>query len=218
MSKLHIFSMNNTLINLDSNVTWKELLAGEGLISADEKEKAAKFSCDCAAGNLDEAAFHASQFAGFAGKSKPEMASFAYKHFEEYLKPAINQDALAYVKALHRKGEHTALITTSNTLVAATVALYFGITDFIGSEPEIVNDIFTGNAAGTFPGINGKLFLAGRYCERFNYHAKDMICYASGVNDIRLLESCGTPIAVNPSAGLRERAEAANWQIISWAK
>ena len=216
MAKLHVFDMNGTLLKINSNVSWKEFLAKKQLAPANASEIAKDFADAYNAGKLDCEKFAAFQFEEFAGKSKPAIAKLAVAHFEEYIKPAVNQAAFDYVKKLIGNGESVAMLTTTNGIVAATVALHFGITDFIASEAEMNFDTFTGAPAGTFPSQYGKIFHIGRLCERYALCAADIAFYANSVNDIPLLQTVGTPVAVNPDAALREYAVSAKWQILDW--
>ena len=216
MTKLHIFDMNGTLLNINSNVSWKEFLVKQQLAPESALRLAEEYNNDYNAGKLDCEKFAAFQFEEFAHKDKPAIAKLAVAHFEEYIKPAVRQTAFDYVKKLIRNGESVAMITTANAIVAATVALHFGITDFIASEPAMKWDTFTGEPAGTFPAQYGKIFHIGRLCERYNICAADVAFYADSINDIPLLETVGTPVAVNPDAALREHAVSAAWQIMDW--
>ena len=217
MTKLHIFSVNRTLVDLDCNVSWKEFLVKEGLSTADAAARAAEFQQAIAAGTVNAAEFARFQLEEFIGKTKPEVTRISTRHFEENVKPAVRQTAFDYVKQLIRQGENVAIITAIDTANAYSVALFFGISDFIANGSVLENDIFTGIPADTCPQGNGKVFQLGRICERYNITPAEVAVYSANADDIILMQSVGTPVAVSPDAALREYAEKANWQIVDWA-
>ena len=216
MIKLYLFDMDKTLLESDCDVTWKEFLVKHHLAPENALETAEKFNQDYKAGTLDDAAFTEFQLAEFKGKTKPEMLKLAVMHFEEYVKPNIRPQAFSLVKELISKGMKVAMLTSTNHILATPVAAHFGITDYIGAGLEMVNGRFTGRPAGCYPDGNGKIFHLGRLCERFAIDAAEVAAFGDSVNDIRLLETVGLPVAISPSPALRERAASGNWKIEEW--
>ena len=216
MIKLHIFDMDNTILNTDCDVTWKEFLVKIALAPASALKTAEEFHNDYNAGKQDHNKFLEFQLEEFKGKTKPAMLKISSRHFEEAVKPAIRTKAFDYIKKLIAAGERVAMLTSSNVVLAYPVALYFGITDYIGTELETCDGVFTGKPAGTFPGNNGKIYHLGRFCERYGIDSSEVAAYGDSVNDIPLLESVGTAFAVSPSPALRKHAEIRNWQILDW--
>ena len=216
MIKLHIFAVNGAVINTDCNVNWKEFLAKEGYAPADAAQIAVEFQRSIAAGTVDAEAFGSFLLKEFTGKSKPEIMKIAAKHFEEKIKPAVSKDAFDYIKALIRKGESVAFLTSIDTANAYHIALHFGVSDVIAIGSKIENDAFSGVPSDTCPIGAGKLFQLGRICERCCITPAEVAVYASGMEDIQLLNAAGTKIAVNPSDELADCAKKASWQIVNW--
>ena len=217
MIKLHIFAVNQVVINTDCNVSWKEFLVKEGLAPADAAKVAEEFQRSIAAGTADAEAFGSFLLKEFTGKSKPEVMKIAAKHFEEKIKPAVNQAAFDYIKGLIRKGESVAFISSIDTANAYHIALHFGVSDVIATGSKIENDAFSGIPSDTCPVGSGKLFQLGRICERYNITPAEVAVYASGMEDLQLLNAAGTKTAVNPTAELADYAGKASWQIVNWA-
>ena len=219
MTKLHLFAVNNTVLNLDCSISWKEFTVKEGLAPADAADRAAEFRQAIEAGNVNGCEFTRFLLAEFTGKSKPEVMKITGKHFEEKIKPAIRQAAFDYIKQLIRKGESVAFLTSIDTANAYYVALHCGVADFVATSTVITNDAFTDTPADTCALGAGKIFQLGRICERFGITPADVAYYGSSADDLPLLKVVGKPVAVMPSAALREYAEKADWQIIdNWAE
>ena len=47
-------------------------------------------------------------------------------------------------------------------------------------------------------------------------YAVELAYYGDSINDRYILEACGFPYTVNPSASLRVLAERQHWPILSW--
>ena len=219
MIKLHLFAVNNTVLNIDCNVSWKKFAAEKGLAPADAPARAAGFLKEIEAGTVNADEFARFQIAEFIQKSKPEVMAIVGKHFEEQVKSAIRPAAFDYIKQLIRKGEHVAFITSIDVANAYYVALHCGVADFVCNSGVIENDAFTGEIADTCPLGAGKVFQLGRICERYNITPAEVAFYTASADDLPLLNLVGTPVAVTPAPALREYAEKANWQIISnWAE
>ena len=216
MIKLHLFDMDNTLVGVDSDFTWKEFLVKEQLAPESALETAAKLRNARLAGKFDAAEYVKFQLAEFKGKTKPDMLKIAAKYFEEVVKPAIYQSAFDYVKQLLRSGEQVAMLTTVNSVIAYHVALYFGITDYIATVPELDGWFFTGDSVKLYPCGNAKLFYLGSLCERYNLNASEVAVYSSAVSDLPLFEIAGKQVAVNPGTILAQYAGGRSWEIADW--
>lgn len=219
MIKLHLFAINNTVLNLDCNVSWKEFAVKEGLAPADAADRTAEFQQAIESGNVNGCEFARFLLNEFAGKSKPEIMRITGKHFEEKIKPAIRTAAFDYIKQLIRKGESVAFLTSIDTANAYYIALHCGVADFVATSTVIKNDAFTNTPADTCALGTGKIFQLGRICERFNITPAEVAYYAASADDLPLLKTVGKPVAVMPVPALREYAKKADWQIIdNWAE
>ena len=219
MTKLHLFAVNNTVLDLDCNVSWKEFAVKEGLAPADAAARAAEFQQAIGSGSVNGCEFARFLLAEFAGKSKPEVMKITGKHFEEKIKPAIRQAAFDYIKQLIRNGESVAFISSIDTSNAYYIALHCGVSDFIATASTIKNDALTDIPADACAVGTGKIFQLGRLCERYGITPCEVAYYGSSADDLPLLKVVGKPIAVMPVPALREYAEKAGWQIIdNWAE
>ena len=217
MIKLHIFEMDNTLAGINYDSAWKEFLVKSGLAPETSLASAAAFSESRSAGRLfDSGEFLKFQLAEFKGNTKPDMLKIAFKFFEEVVKPAIKQSAFDYIKSIIRAGGQVAILSSTNNVLIYHTALYFGITDYIGTDPDADDGFFTGDAAKLYPYAGNKVFYLGRLCERYNFDASEVAVYTSSMIDLPLLNTVGRPVAVDPCDTLAQYATGHNWEILNW--
>ena len=216
MKQLHIFDMDNTLIDTDCDVTWKEFLVAKGIAPADALETADRFFQDYNAGCLDKDAFNLFQLAEFIGSTVEEMAELTKLHFEECIRSKVRAKALTHVRSLIDAGIPVAMLTSTNEVIAKPVAEFFGFKEFFGAPLEVVNNRYTGKIDGVYPAGSGKLFYFGLLCGRHNVLPQNCAAYGDSINDAPLLEACGEAHAVSPSDDLRKLATAKNWLIDEW--
>lgn len=219
MIKLHLFEMDNTLVGINYDSAWKEFLVKAGIAPESAKAAAAELCDKRSAGKMfDAAEFLKFQLAEFNGNTKPDMLKLAFKFFEEVVKPAIKQPAFDYVKSLIRSGSQVAILTSTNNILIYHTALYFGIADYIGADPDAVNGFFNGGSSKLYPYGDGKIFYLGKYCERYNFDASEVAVYSSAMTDLPLLSVAGRPVAVDPCDTLAQYAKGHNWEILNWQK
>lgn len=217
MIKLHIFDMDNTLLEADCDVTWKEFLVSRNYAPHDALAISDRFMADYDAGCLDHDEFIRFQLAEFAGRTAAEMAKIANEHFEARIRQAVRPKAFAFVKEVIASGTPAVMLTSTNAVIARPVAMHFGFSEFIGAGLEMNNGVYTGNPAGVYPAQQGKVYYLGKLCERHNIDASQVTAYGDSINDAPLLSMTGKAVAVSPSASLLEIARKNNWQIENWS-
>jgi HAD superfamily hydrolase (TIGR01490 family) len=116
------------------------------------------------------------------------------------------------------RGDLRVVITATNSFVTAPIAREFGIEELIATEPEQRDGEFTGSVRGIPCFREGKVtqleaWLARRSTSLAAY--SESWFYSDSHNDLPLLERVSHPVAVDPDATLRARAERGGWPIIS---
>jgi HAD superfamily phosphoserine phosphatase-like hydrolase len=104
------------------------------------------------------------------------------------------------------------LITSGTlTFLVKEIALILGVKVFFGTDPEIVNGIYTGNLEGN-PNfeeekvVRIKKWLGKRLVDQ-------TIAYSDSVHDLPLLSFAKVPTAINPDKKLRKIALDRGWLI-----
>lgn len=215
--KIHFFDMDHTLINNDCDVSWKEFLMQEGLAPDDSMILADKFFDDYNRGELDFNEFIQFQLREFIGKNTAEMTEICYRHFEKIVKPKIYQDAFNYIQKLKKDGCQIYILTSTNTVIAKSVADYFGVDGLLGTELKIdENGKFDGKIDGIYAAQAGKVTKAEEFCNKNGLSMQDLAYYGDSINDANILSAVGKAYAVNPSSALKELAEKNNWEILTF--
>ena len=128
------------------------------------------------------------------------------------MRPA-GQDAIAR----HQAAGHTVvIITATNAFVTAPIAAAFGVSHLIASQPEVVDNRYTGRLvgqpcfqAGKLAHLNVWLANQARVSERWGY--------SDSFNDLPLLQWVDHPMAVNPDSRLHAHALAHQWPVEDWS-
>lgn len=151
------------------------------------------------------------------GISRATFEDIAEKCFVEKIKPDIYKDAEAYIRQLNDEDTILGLATSSFDIIVRPLADYLGIPHVLASSVEFVDGICTGRFLETPVFSDGKKdkvlsFLAGLSIPPENCHF-----YSDSIYDKPLMESIGTPVAVNPELKLARYARKKNWTVLRWA-
>ena len=216
-AEVYLFDMDETLINADCDVTWKHFAVKHGLAAPDAMDEAERFYQEYCAGTLDIDEFMAFQLAEFAGKTVAEAAEMGRMHFEEFIRPAMRQDAVNLIQEVKAAGKVTALLSATNSIISSPVAAAFGIDTVLGTQLELGADgRYTGKITGLYAVKENKVTVARQFGEAIGYGLEKFAAYGDSYNDRFVLKACGYATAVNPGAELRKLAAENNWQIVEW--
>ena len=216
MIALHIFDMDETLIDSDCDVTWKEFLVAEKIAPTEALREADRFAEEYARGCMNQDEFNEFQLREVVGITPPELAELARRHFEVMVRPHIRPAAKRFVDAVETSGERRIVLSSTNRYLVAPVAEYFGIAEFYGTDLEMRSGRFTGQIAGDYLAGEGKLRFLRKFCADNALDPADVAAYGDSINDLPLLRAVGQPVAVSPSASLRKIAEQNKWRILEW--
>jgi HAD superfamily hydrolase (TIGR01490 family) len=212
----HFWDMDHTLVDCDTQVSWKRFLVEEGLADAGDRELADRFFADYARGELDEAAYLQFQLKDFRGHTVARMAALAKRHFETRVRTRIHGEALDRVRQQLEAGEQVLLLTATSHPIAWPLAAHFGIPKVIATEFELDGDRYSGRMAGIYCLGPGKLALLKQFCGSEGLPLDRVHFYGDSLSDIHVLEKVGFPRAVNPMPGLREIALQEGWEILDF--
>ncbi len=213
---LAIFDLDNTLIGGDSDHSWGEFLCEKGIVDEKSyKQQNDQFYEDYKAGHLDMQAYVA-----FALTPLKKLTSQQRKSLHaEFMEAKIKALWLPAAKALidkHRKQGHTLLIiTATNRFITEPIAEWLEIPHLLATEPEIVDEHFTGNIVGAPCFQEGKVSRLNEWLAHQNLNMEESFFYSDSINDLPLLEQVSYPHAVDPDEKLRKHAEKLAWPILS---
>ena len=147
------------------------------------------------------------------GHDVQELYSIGQSVYDDFISPALINGTIEIAKSHLAEGTEVWLVTAAPEDLAKLIAELLGFTGAIGSKVFIEDGKYTGRLDGKI--LHGmekasavRELAASRGFSLLNCHA-----YSDSSSDFPLLQSVGTPHAINPDAKLRIKALAENWQI-----
>ena len=213
---LAIFDLDNTLLNGDSDYLWGQFLAQQGHVDRAFYEKEnQRFYDEYTAGTLDIFEFLEFSLAPLAKMEMNELTQLHNQFMQEYILPAITNKSRALIQQHTDKRDTLLIITATNLFITAPIAKELGIQNIIATEPEIINNRYSGKVSGTPCFREGKVERLADWLKQTGGNLADSCFYSDSHNDLPLLEIVKRPIAVDPDDTLRSHAEMKGWDIIS---
>ncbi len=213
---LAIFDLDNTLLNGDSDYLWGQFLAQQGHVDRAFYEKEnQRFYDEYTAGTLDIFEFLEFSLAPLAKMEMNELTQLHNQFMQEYIRPAITNKSRALIQQHTDKRDTLLIITATNLFITAPIAKELGIQNIIATEPEIINNRYSGKVSGTPCFREGKVERLADWLKQTGDNLADSCFYSDSHNDLPLLEMVKQPIAVDPDDTLRSHAEMKGWDIIS---
>lgn len=210
------FDMDNTVLGIESGMSWVRFLWDRGELSAQMVVKALYWQALYKLAILDMDAVFAKLVMDQRGGSEDEMIAKCDVWYRDTVVPAIAPAARVAVES-HRRAGHLLVLATGSTQYAARlVARGLGIDHVLSSELEVANGVFTGRAAAVCFGHH-KVALAERWAAHHGVDLGASYFYSDSYNDLPMLERVGTAIAVNPDARLRRHARRRGWAAPRWS-
>jgi len=215
--KLALFDLDNTLIAGDSDHAWAEFLIEEGVLEREVFEETNnRFYREYQEGTIRMEDWLEFQLAPLASRTADELQAWHREFMRRKVVPII----LPKARELLAKHEDAlrVIVTATNRFIVGPICGELGVLHVIASDYEEVDGVPTGKPRGLPSFGMGKvarltewLALRGQVLGDF----KESWFYSDSHNDIPLLERVTHPVAVDPDAKLRQRAEEKGWPVIS---
>jgi HAD superfamily hydrolase (TIGR01490 family) len=210
------FDMDNTLLRVETGMSWVRFLRGRGELSARMLVKAIYWQALYRLAVLDIDTVFRKLVEELRGDSEAEMIAKCDIWYRAHVAPEVAPAARVAVEH-HRQAGHLIVLATGSTQYAARpVAHGVGIEHVLSSELEVADGVFTGRAVALCFGAH-KVALAERWSERHGVDLAASYFYSDSYHDLPMLERVGTAIAVNADARLRRHARRRGWAAPRWA-
>ena len=216
---LALFDLDHTLLSGDSDALWCEFLMDEGVLpramfEARNAEMARRYQ----AGSVAPREFCDFYVGTLAGRSLAEWRPVCERFVRSRVLQRIPASAHALVERHRARGERLVLTTATNRLLTEATARHLCIDTLIATEVEVVAGVCTGRTARTLNMREGKVtrlveWLAAQ--GQGGAALRDATFYSDSINDLPLLAAVGTPVAVDPDAGLHAHALAQGWRVLA---
>jgi HAD superfamily hydrolase (TIGR01490 family) len=210
------FDMDNTLLRVDTGMSWTRFLYRRGELPPKMMAKALYWSTLYKLAVLDMEAVFTRLCVGLRGDSEDEMIAKCDLWYREHIAAEIAPAARVAIEHHRQAGDLVVLATGSTCYAARPVARAVGIDHVLSTELEVAAGAFTGKASALCFGRH-KVTLAERWA---NIHGVDLAAstfYSDSFNDLPMLERVGTAIAINPDARLRRHAKRRGWAVYDWS-
>ncbi|WP_455365921.1 histidinol-phosphatase, partial [Kaarinaea lacus] len=206
----------NTLLAGDSDYLWGEFLVEQGLVDGDEyRRENDRFYEEYKAGTLDIYEFLAFSLKPLSEHDVDYLQRLHQQFMEEKIRPIMLSAAFILIEEHKRANATPLIITATNRFVTEPIAREFGVDTIIATEPEFLNNRYTGRVAGTPCFQHGKVERLNQWLQETGLSLKESWFYSDSHNDIPLLSMVNHPVAVDPDQALQQHAEQHGWDIIS---
>ncbi len=216
MSRLALFDLDRTLIDVNSGRLWVRHEWRAGNLGARDVTWAAwwlvRYSLGYASG-MDEAYREAVRT--LEGTPEGPVRDRTRLWFESEVRHRLRPGA-AEALARHREAGHRlVLATTSSPYAAEAATAAFGLHHYVSTEFEVVDGVFTGAVSAPAWG-DEKAARVSEWAEREGQRLDEATFYTDSFTDVALLEIVGEPICVNPDRRLARHAAARGWPVVDW--
>lgn len=148
------------------------------------------------------------------GLRRSDLERIAKESFETSMKADLFEGAVNLVRQEMEGGREVVLATSSLDFIVRPLAAHLGVSGLLSTSLEFVDGASTGRMAGEPMFRKEKRARVLAFLGDRGVKASDCSFYSDSIYDLPLLESVGTPVAVNPDFRLRRIAKDRGWTII----
>lgn len=222
MTRLALFDLDHTLLPIDSDHEWGRFLVRLGVVDRQHYESEnERFYSQYKAGTLDIKEFLRFALQPLAQHSQQELQAWHEEFMTTIILPNIKPAALDLVKKHQDAHDLCCVITATNSFVTRPIALAFGISELVATEPQKIShegtEQFTGEVEGIPSFKEGKVIRLKEWLHSKQLNWQDLeksYFYSDSINDLPLLEQVHQPIATNPDDRLKKIASERGWPIL----
>jgi HAD superfamily hydrolase (TIGR01490 family) len=212
---LAIFDLDHTLLNGDSDYLWGEYMVANKIVDADVYQRENKaFLDDYLRGNLDNEVYLKFALKPLTQYPIDRLHAWRSDYVSHWIKPIVAKGTEALLDKHRAQGDELIIISATNLFITAPIAELLGIDQILSTEPEIIDNQYTGRYLGTPTFKEGKVTVLNEWLKNSNHTLNNSYFYSDSINDLPLLEQVSIPIVVNPDEKLSIVAQSRNWQIL----
>jgi len=213
---LAIFDLDNTLLAGDSDVLWGQYLVEKGIVDKDYySAENQRFYEEYNNGSLDILEFLAFSLKPLSEHPRKLLAQWHKEFIETKIQEILLPKAFDLIKMHKQKGDTLLIITATNRFVTEPIAELLGIPHLLATDPEMINDAYTGRVAGVPCFQEGKVTRLNSWLSNNNCNLNGSCFYSDSHNDLPLLKLVDRPVVVDADETLLEFAQNEGWEIMS---
>ena len=211
-----LFDLDNTLIAGDSDYLWGCFLVEQGIVDGATYERENRRFYDLyKVGKLDIHEFLDFQLRPLAEHSIDTLQQWRSRYIEEKITPILLPKAHALIDRHRQQGDTLVVITATNRFITSPIVELYDIEYLLATEPEMVNNSYTGKVTGIPCFQAGKVARLNDWLEDSRQSLDDSWFYSDSHNDLPLLGKVTHPVAVDPDEVLEQHAREYDWPVIS---
>lgn len=146
------------------------------------------------------------------GWNKDEVNKLIQKCFDSFVIPNVYDDGKKLIAELKAGGYRIILISNTLQQIVDLLVKYLEVDGGIGTSLSVIDDIFDGKIERLVYGESKVSLLHEKFDNEIDFNVS--AAYSDNKSDIPLLQSVGSPTAVNPDAVLKNKALASGWPIV----
>ncbi len=213
---LVLFDLDNTLLSGDTDVEWLGFLAGQGLLSASDREANLEMDRRYGSGAASPLEYVRFYLGFYPPHGMATLLAWRARFIEERIRPRMLPAARELIAG--HQADLAAIITATNRFLTEPIAAAFGVEHLIATEPQIVNGRFTGDVIGVPCMREGKVERLDAWLAARGKALKDFPeswFYSDSINDLPLLSRVTHPVAVDPDVKLAAEARKRGWRTLT---
>jgi HAD superfamily hydrolase (TIGR01490 family) len=211
------FDVDNTMIRGASIYFFGKGMAGRGLITTKDLVRFGyqqlKFRV---AGKEDLGAVAEAREKALSlveGKAVAEIVAYGEEIYDELMAERIWSGTRALAQTHLDAGQRVWLVTATPVELARIIAKRLGLTGALGTVAEVEDGKYTGRLVGEPLHGPSKAEAVRALAEREGLDLSRCTAYSDSSNDLPMLSTVGTAVAINPDTKLRAEAKERGWEI-----
>src|SRR5215207_2610010 len=148
-----------------------------------------------------------------AGKRVDEIVTLGEEIYDELMAERIWSGTRALAQLHLSAGQRVWLVTATPVELAAIIARRLGFTGALGTVSEIVDGAYTGRLVGEPLHGPAKAAAVIALADREGLDLQRCTAYSDSINDLPMLTTVGTAVAINPDSALRMEARSRGWEV-----
>ena len=210
-----LFDLDNTLLGGDSDYLWGEYMVEKGIVDEQQyRSRNQVFYEDYQRGRLDNDTYLAFALEPLTRYSIEQLHAWRADYVETWIKPIVMEDARELLDRHRDAGHELLIVSATNLFVTEPIAALLEVPTILSTEPEIVDNRYTGRYLGIPTYQQGKVIVLEQWLAENGKSLDGSYFYSDSINDLSLLERVDNPVAVHPDSELRIIAGDRGWKII----
>ncbi|PKF61630.1 HAD-IB family hydrolase [Psychromonas sp. psych-6C06] len=217
---LHVFDMDDTLVNGDCSMLWNEFLVKRGIITEPNfLETDRKMMALYAKGEMDMASYLQFSLAPIATIRADKIDKLVDQFVENVVLPRVFPEALALIQQLKEGKVPLLIISATVTFIVQKVATCLGIEHAIGIDLHLEDRCYSHRVSGIASYREGKIERLNHWLEAEQFDFEEIHFYTDSINDLPLCLYADHAYLINPCTQLSAQQKInKQWLVYEWGK